>query len=127
MTTLTPPDRPDPRTPLDLPAIPRDAEGPVFRDPWEAQAFAMAVKLHEAGYFTWGEWAERLAAEIKQAQARGDPDLGTTYYEHWLAALERIVAEKGLAAADELARRKAEWEAAARATPHGKPIELPRQ
>ena len=123
---MTPPDRPDPRTPLDLPAIPRDAEGPVFRDPWEAQAFAMAVKLHEAGHFTWREWAERLAAEIQRAQARGDPDLGTTYYEHWLAALECIVAEKGLAAADELARRKAEWEAAARATPPGKPIELPR-
>ncbi|MBI3002591.1 MAG: nitrile hydratase accessory protein [candidate division NC10 bacterium] len=126
MPTLTPPDRPDPRTPSDLPAIPRDAEGPVFRAPWEAQAFAMAVQLHEAGYFTWREWAERLAAEIKRAQAQGDPDLGTSYYEHWLAALERIVAEKGLVAADELARRKAEWEAAARATPHGKPIELPR-
>jgi len=123
---LTPPDRPAPRIPLDLPAIPRDAEGPVFRAPWEAQAFAMAVTLHEAGYFTWSEWAEHLAGEIKRAQARGDPDLGTTYYEHWLAALERIVAEKGLIAADELARRKAEWEAAARATPPGKPIELPR-
>lgn len=110
---------------MDLPAIPRDAAGPVFRAPWEAQAFAMAVQLHEAGHFTWREWAERLAAEIKRAQARGDPDLGMTYYEHWLAALERIVAEKGLVAADELARRKAEWEAAARATPHGKPIELP--
>lgn len=126
MTTLTPPDRPDPRTPLDLPVIPRDAEGPVFRAPWEAQAFAMAVKLHEAGHFTWREWAERLATEIRRARARGDPDLGTTYYEHWLAALERIVAEKGLVAADELTRRKAEWKAAARATPHGKPIELPR-
>ena len=111
---------------MDLPAIPRDVGGPVFRAPWEAQAFAMAVKLHEAGHFTWREWAERLAAEIKRAQAQGDPDLGTTYYEHWLAALERIVAEKGLVAADELTRRKAEWDAAARATPHGKPIELPR-
>lgn len=123
---MTPPDRPDPRTPLDLPAIPRDAEGPVFQVPWEAQAFAMAVTLHEAGHFTWREWAERLAAEIRRAQAQGDPDLGTTYYEHWLAALERIVAEKGLVAAADLTRRKAEWEAAARATPHGKPIELPR-
>ena len=112
---------------MDLPAIPRDAEGPVFRAPWEAQAFAMAVTLHEAGCFTWREWAEHLAGEIQRAQARGDPDLGTTYYEHWLAALERIVAEKGLVAADELARRKAEWDAAARITPPGKPIELPRE
>ena len=99
----------------------------MFREPWEAQAFAMAVKLHEAGHFTWHEWAERLAAEIKRAQERGDPDLGTTYYQHWLAALERIVAEKGLLSTAELIHRKAEWEAAADATPHGKPIELPKR
>lgn len=73
--------------------LPFPGEGPVFRAPWEAQAFGMAVKLHEAGYFSWREWAERLAAEIKRAQDRGDPDLGTTYYEHWLAALEPIVTE----------------------------------
>lgn len=113
-------------SPADLPAIPRDAGGPVFRAPWEAQAFAMAVRLHEAGHFTWREWADRLAAEIARAQAGGDPDLGDTYYEHWLLALERIVAEKGLVSADELGRRKAAWDAAARATPHGQPIELPR-
>ncbi len=111
----------------ELPALPRDEEGPVFRAPWEAQAFAMAMTLHEAGYFTWREWAERLAAEIKAAQERGDPDLGDTYYMHWLAALERIVAEKGVIGTEELARRKVEWEAAARATPHGKPIELRRE
>ncbi len=116
MTTSIPPD---------LPALPRDDGGPVFRAPWEAQAFAMAVKLHEAGVFTWREWAGRLAAEIERARARGDPDLGTTYYEHWLAALEGLVAERGLVKADELRHRKAEWEAAARATPHGRPIELP--
>lgn len=116
MTTSIPPD---------LPALPRDEDGPVFKAPWEAQAFAMAVKLHEAGCFTWPEWAERLAAEIRRARERDDPDLGATYYEHWLAALEAIVAEKGLVPAAELARRKAEWEAAAAATPHGKPIELP--
>jgi len=114
--------------PADLPAIPRDADGgPVFQAPWEAQAFAMAVRLHEAGHFTWAEWAERLAQEIKRAQARGDPDLGTSYYEHWLAALERIVAEKGLVSPEELTRRQAEWEAAARATPRGKPIRLLRE
>jgi nitrile hydratase accessory protein len=117
MTTSIPPD---------LPALPRDDEGgPVFKAPWEAQAFAMAVKLHEAGVFTWAEWAERLAAEIRRARAAGDPDLGATYYEHWLAALEGLVAEKGLVAAGDILRRKAEWAAAARATPHGRPIELP--
>jgi nitrile hydratase accessory protein len=111
--------------PAELRTLPRDEGGPVFGAPWEAQAFAMAVKLHEAGHFTWTEWAARLAAEIRRAQAAGDPDLGPTYYEHWLAALEGLVAEKGLVAGDELRRRKAEWDAAARATPHGKPIELP--
>ena len=111
----------------DVPALPRDEAGaPVFGAPWEAQAFAMAVRLHEAGHFTWTEWAERLAGEIKRAQAAGDPDRGDTYYHHWLATLERLVAEKGLVAADELHRRKAEWDLAARATPHGKPIELHR-
>ena len=104
----------------DVPALPRDEAGaPVFGAPWEAQAFAMAVRLHEAGHFTWSEWAERLAREIKRAQAAGDPDRGDTYYHHWLATLEGLVAEKGLVGADELCRRKTEWEAAARATPHG--------
>jgi nitrile hydratase accessory protein len=111
----------------ELPALPRDEAGaPVFREPWEAQAFAMAVRLHEAGHFTWPEWAERLSAEITRAQAAGDPDRGDTYYRHWLAALEGLVAEKGLVGAHELNRRKAEWEDAARSTPHGKPIELRR-
>jgi nitrile hydratase accessory protein len=114
-----------PERPLDLPAIPRDDDGPVFAEPWEAQAFAMAVKLHQAGHFTWKEWADRLAAEIAAARAAGDPDLGRTYYHHWLAALEGLVADRGLVTAAALARRKAEWEAAARATPHGQPIELP--
>jgi nitrile hydratase accessory protein len=111
----------------DLPALPRDDAGaPVFQAPWEAQAFAMAVRLHEAGHFTWPEWAERLAGEIKRAQMAGDPDRGDTYYRHWLAALEGLVADKGLVGVDELRRRKLEWDAAARATPHGKPIELHR-
>ena len=79
-----------------MPGIPRDAEGPVFREPWEAQAFAMALALHERGLFTWPEWAATLADEIKRAQAAGDPDTGETYYHHWLAALERLVAEKGV-------------------------------
>src|SRR5882724_13437087 len=77
-----------------LPGIPRDADGPVFREPWEAQAFAMALALHAHGLFTWNEWAQTLAHEIKRAQAAGDADTGETYYRHWLAALERLVAEK---------------------------------
>jgi nitrile hydratase accessory protein len=109
----------------DLPSLPRDAEGsPVFREPWEAQAFAMAVRLHEAGHFTWTEWARALAEQIRTAQAAGDPDLGDTYYQHWLAALERLVAAKGLVTAEELAQRKGAWAEAARTTPHGQPIEL---
>jgi nitrile hydratase accessory protein len=107
-----------------LPGIPRGAEGPVFREPWEAQAFAMAVALHERGCFTWSEWAEALAAEIKAAQAAGDPDTGETYYHHWLAALEKIVAAKALTDRAELEARRGEWDRAARATPHGQPIEL---
>jgi nitrile hydratase accessory protein len=109
-----------------LPAIPRDAEGPVFRAPWEAQAFAMAVILHERGHFTWKEWAARLADEIAAARRRGEPDDGSRYYYFWLAALEKLVADKGLVMADELAARKDAWDRAARATPHGQPIELPR-
>ena len=107
--------------------LPRDDEGsPVFKEPWQAQAFAMTVKLHEAGAFSWREWSDRLAREIQGAQAEGDPDRGDTYYEHWLSALEELVAEKGLIGAPELAQRKAAWAAAASATPHGKPIELRR-
>jgi len=107
-----------------VPGVPHDAEGPVFREPWEAQAFAMALALHERGLFTWPEWAATLAAEIKRAQAAGDPDLGDTYYRHWLAALERIVTGKGLANDQVLARYRAAWDHAADRTPHGLPIEL---
>lgn len=109
----------------DLPSLPRDDAGaPVFREAWEAQAFAMAIALHERGLFTWPEWAAALAAEIRRAQAAGDPDTGETYYGHWLAALERLAAEKGATSAPELERRAAAWDRAARATPHGQPIEL---
>ena len=111
----------------EIPAIPRDAEGPVFRAPWEAQAFALAVKLHERGHFTWKEWAERLAVEIAAARERGETDDGSRYYEFWLGALEKIVADKRLVLADELAIRRDEWAAAAAETPHGKPIELHRR
>jgi nitrile hydratase accessory protein len=107
-----------------VPTIPRDREGPVFREPWEAQAFAMTLALHQRGLFTWPEWAATLAAEIKRAQVAGDPDTGETYYRHWLAALERIVGEKGVTNADTLARYRDAWDHAADRTPHGLPIEL---
>jgi nitrile hydratase accessory protein len=107
-----------------VPSIPRDSEGPVFREPWEAQAFAMALALHDRGLFTWPEWAATLADEIKRAQAAGDPDTGETYYRHWLNALERIVAEKGIATRDTLHRYRDAWDHAADRTPHGDPIEL---
>ena len=108
----------------DLGAIPRDAEGPVFDAPWEAQAFAMAVKLHERGHFTWKEWADRLAREIAKARDRGERDDGSRYYEFWLTALEELVADKGLVLSQELAVRRDEWATAAAETPHGKPIVL---
>ena len=107
-----------------VPGIPRDADGPVFREPWEAQAFAMALALNERGLFTWGEWAAALADEIKRAQAAGDPDTGETYYRHWLATLETLVAAKGVATADILHRYRDAWDHAADRTPHGAPIEL---
>jgi nitrile hydratase accessory protein len=104
--------------------IPRDKEGVVFREPWEAQAFAMAVVLHDSGLFTWSEWAASLAEEIRRAQASGDPDTGETYYRHWLATLEGLVAEKGVADAPSLARYREAWRRAAARTPHGHSIEL---
>ena len=112
------------RAAVAVPGVPRDADGPVFREPWEARAFAMALALHEAGVFTWKEWAETLGAQIKRAQAEGDPDTGETYYRHWLAALERIVAEKGVTDAGTLRKYFDAWDHAADRTPHGTPIEL---
>jgi nitrile hydratase accessory protein len=104
--------------------IPRDQDGPVFREPWEAQAFAIAVTLNQRGLFTWSEWATVLGEEIKKAQAGGDPDTGETYYRHWLAALEHLVAEKGITDTATLARTRDAWDRAADRTPHGTPIEL---
>ena len=113
-----------PRTIDAVTSIPRDANGPVFREPWQAQAFAIAVALHERGVFTWTEWANVLGDEIKCAQQAGDPDTGETYYRHWLATLERVVAEKGIADAGALRRYRDAWDRAAERTPHGTPIEL---
>jgi nitrile hydratase accessory protein len=107
-----------------VPSIPCDAEGPVFKEPWEAQAFAMTLSLHERGLFTWPEWAATLGDEIKRAQAAGDPDTGETYYHHWLNALERLVAEKRVTDRATLKRYHDAWDHAADRTPHGTPIVL---
>ncbi|MEK6710674.1 MAG: nitrile hydratase accessory protein [Nitrospinota bacterium] len=113
---------PEPADLSALPSIPR----PVFREPREAQVFSVTLLLHGRGCFTWKEWTERLGAEIQAAQARGDADLGDTYYLHWLAALEGILCGKRVVTDEVLRQRKAEWSAAARATPHGQPIVLRR-
>jgi len=107
-----------------VPDLPRDEGGPVFREPWEAQAFAMTVALYRKGLFSWPEWATALAHEIKRAQAAGDPDRGDTYYQHWLAALEGLVVEKQIADTGDLRRYHDAWDRAADRTPHGTPIEL---
>ena len=107
-----------------VPELPSGSAGPVFGEPWEAQAFAITLALHRRGLFTWTEWSGRLAAEINRAQAGGDPDTGETYYRHWLAALERLVGDKRLSDQAELARYRDAWKRAADRTPHGTPIEL---
>lgn len=113
-----------PDAPLDLLGpIPRDAEGPVFAAPWQSQAFAMTVRLHEQGCFSWGEWAQALGATIASDAAAGG---GRDYYELWLDTLERLVEEKGVVTGEMLSRRREAWERAAAATPHGEPIELQR-
>ena len=109
-----------------LPRLPRDEGGPVFAEPWQAQAFALAVRLSEQGHFTWKEWAAALAEELQAAVDRGEPDDGSRYYEHWLAVLERLVTGKGLSNRAELLDRKEAWADAYRHTPHGKPVELKR-
>jgi nitrile hydratase accessory protein len=107
-----------------LPKLPRDPGGPVFAEPWQAQAFALAVKLSEEGHFTWKEWASALGAELRAAAERGEPDDGSHYYHHWLAALERLAMAKGLVDHSALQTRKEAWAEAYRHTPHGQPVEL---
>lgn len=125
MTTLSQPNPKPTQENLEaLPQLPRDEGGPVFAEPWQAQAFALAVKLSAEGHFTWKEWAAALAAELKAAADRGEPDDGSQYYHHWLAALERLVTAKGLSDPASLLARKEAWADAYRHTPHGKPVEL---
>jgi nitrile hydratase accessory protein len=110
----------------DLPALPKDEDGPVFAEPWQAQAFAMAVTLSGQGHFTWKEWAAALADELRAAAERGQPDDGSRYYHHWLAALERLATARQLTTLSELRQRKDDWAEAYRSTPHGKPVQLGR-
>jgi nitrile hydratase accessory protein len=110
-----------------LPRLPRDAGGPVFDEPWQATAFALAVRLAAERYFTWKEWAATLADELKDAAPNGEPDDGSRYYHHWLAALERLVVMKGLSDPATLLARKEAWADAYRHTPHGTPVELARK
>ena len=125
MTTLSKSDiHNDTRRFESLPRLPKDKGEPIFAEPWQAQAFAMAVKLSELGYFTWKEWAAALAAELRAAADRGAPDDGSQYYHHWLAALEHLVATKGLLTPAALAACKEAWAEAYRRTPHGKPVVL---
>lgn len=109
---------------VDLPKLPRDESGPVFAEPWQAQAFALAVRLSAQGYFTWKEWAAALAAELAEAEERGEADDGSEYYIHWVSALEKLVVSKGLSDIAALFERKEAWADAYRHTPHGKPVQL---
>ncbi len=109
---------------VEFSGMPRDEQGPVFGEPWEAQSFAMALALHRAGIFQWTEWAAMLAEEIRRAQAAGDPDTGATYYRHWQATLERMIVAKGLSNSQTIDRYGSAWAHAALRTPHGMPIEL---
>ncbi len=106
------------------PGQPLGHDGPVFREPWQAQAFATTLLLHQRGLYTWSEWAAALARQIGAAQARGDADLGDSYYHHWLAALEGLMAAKGVSSLGELHRYQQAWQCAARRTPHGQAIAL---
>jgi nitrile hydratase accessory protein len=104
--------------------VPRDADGPVFAEPWQAQAFALAVQLSKAGFFTWQEWADELATVLHEAASCQPRDDGTPYYDHWLRALERLCLSKGLTDALALSGRADAWAEAYRRTPHGQPVEL---
>jgi nitrile hydratase accessory protein len=105
-------------------SAPGPLEVPVFSEPWQAQAFAMVLGLHERGLFSWAQWAAALARQISAAQVAGDADLSGTYYQHWLSALEELVVAQGVAAPSELSALQRAWAHAAARTPHGQAIEL---
>ena len=114
----------DPALTKSLPRLPQDDDGPVFAEPWQASAFALAVSLSQQGHFTWSEWADTLGEELKVSAARGEPDDGSHYYHCWLAALERLVVSKRLSDKTALLARKETWADAYRHTPHGQPVKL---
>jgi nitrile hydratase accessory protein len=114
----------DPERLQALPQLPPEKGEPMFAEPWQGQAFALAVKLSEQGHFTWKEWAAALANELKAATSRGEPDDGSHYYDHWLAALEHLATVKGLVDSAALATRKEAWADAYSSTPHGVPVKL---
>lgn len=120
--------RPDPSPPAEVLAglrqLSHDKDGPVFAEPWQAQAFALAVRLSAQGHFTWGEWAAALAGELKASAARGEPDDGSRYFYCWLTALEHVVVARRLSDPAALLASKKAWADAYRHTPHGKPVEL---
>jgi len=107
-----------------MPDLVKDHEGPVFKEPWQAQAFAMAVTLSEAGLFSWQEWSSELGASIQSRQKKGDPDDGETYYLHWLETLEKMLSRKNLIEHADLLQRITEWKEAYLKTPHGQPVQL---
>lgn len=109
---------------VSVPSIPRDQEGPVFSAPWQAEVFAITLSLHEQDVFKWSEWADMLSTKIKEAQDLGDPDLGDTYYHHWLTALEQMIINKNIGANGQLRQLYNAWDEAAQSTPHGQAIEL---
>ena len=90
----------------------------VFSEPWQAQAFAMTIALHERGLFSWQEWTERFSAALNAAND------DAAYYRCWLRTLEELLAEKGVAPTSDIDALTQAWQRAARATPHGKPILL---
>ena len=111
-------------TDLKMSVLEKNNEGPVFKEPWQAQAFAMAVTLSEAGLFSWQEWSSELGLSIQSRQKKGDPEDGETYYLHWLETLEKMLSRKNLIEHADLLMRISEWEEAYLKTPHGQPVQL---
>ena len=107
--------------PHELPAVPSERDGPAFEEPWQATAFALAVHLSERGAIPWSEWSAALGREIRAA---GDAAPADRHFEHWLRALERLCAEKGIVEPAEIRTRQEEWRRAYLDTPHGEPVEL---
>lgn len=107
---------------ISMPAT--DRPEPVFEAPWHAQAFALAVHLNEAGFFTWPDWVARFSAGLKAAGLARELNGGDDYFTVWLATLEGLMRDQGHAGTEELAAMKEAWARAYLATPHGAPVHL---